>query len=127
MKYFCFCCFCTIFFQILIKIIIKFYNLFRNFIFVLIALFSTRPELNYIIYISPIMYIFLSIINIYKIKLFNLLLSLIIIFNIVNSFHFIKNHKFITEENIICSKENLKNKNFYWDRMRSDIFVNICQ
>ena len=105
----------------------KIFIIYFGILFVLIALFSTRPELNYIIYISPIMYIFLSIINIYKIKLFNLLLSLIIIFNIVNSFHFIKNHKFITEENIICSKENLKNKNFYWDRMRSDIFVNICQ
>ena len=124
---FLFLLFFYVFFSNFNKYNIKIFIIYLAILFILIAFFSTRPELNYIIYISPIMYIFLSTVINYKIKIFNLLVFLIIIFNTINSFYFIKNHKFITEENIICSEENLKNKNFYWDRMRSDIFVNICK
>ena len=108
----------------------KYIVVFVNYIFVLffiIAIFSTRPELNYTIYIVPIMYIFFGIINISNKKIFNSLIALIIIFNFANSFEIIKNHKLITEYESICDQTNLNKKNFFWDRMRSDIFINICK
>ncbi len=105
-------------------------KVFINYIFILffiIAIFSTRPQLNYTIYIAPIMYIFFGIINISNKKIFNTLISLIIIFNFVNSFEIIQNHKLITEYESICNQTSLNKKNFFWDRMRSDIFINICK
>ena len=73
------------------------------------------------------MYIFLGMISISNKKIFNSLISLIIIFNLVNSFDLLKQHKLITEYESICSQTNLAEKNFFWDRMRSDIFINICK
>ena len=105
-------------------------KVFLTYIFILffiIAIFSTRPELNYTIYIAPIMYIFLGMISISNIKFFNILISTIIIFNFINSFDIIQNHKLITEYESICDQTNLNKKNFFFDRMRSDIFVNICK
>ena len=105
-------------------------TIFIHYIFILffiIAIFSTRPQLNYTIYIAPIMYIFFGIINISNKNIFNTLISLIIIFNFVNSFEIIQNHKLITEYESICDQINLNKKNFFWDRMSSDIFINICK
>ena len=105
-------------------------KVFVNYIFILffiITIFSTRPQLNYTIYIVPIMYIFLGMISISNKKIFNSLISIIIIFNFVNSLDLIKNHKLITEHESICDQANLTKKNFFWDRMRSDIFINICK
>ena len=126
MKFFYFYYFCTFFLTVLRKNI----KVFVNYIFILffiIAIFSTRPELNYTIYIAPIMYIFLGMISIKNKKIFNSLISIIIIFNFVTSLDLVKSHKLITEHESICDQANLSKKNFFWDRMRSDIFINICK
>ncbi len=105
-------------------------NLF-NFIIMLtsiIAIFSVRPVLNYVIFIVPIIFIYFSgIFTCLKKNIINSMLIFLIIFNVFNSFSFIKINKHRNDLNYICSSEMLENKNFWMETMRKKVFLNLCK
>ena len=105
-------------------------NLF-NFIIILtsiIAIFSVRPILNYVIFIIPIIFIYFSGIFIcLKKNIINSILIFLIIFNVFNSFSFIKINKYRNDLNYICGSDMLEDKKFWMQTMRKKVFLNLCK
>lgn len=99
------------------------------FLIIIIFLFSVRPSKNYLIYFVPFIYIFFnySIMNI-KYKFFiNSLIILLIFINFTARLTFIKDNKFLNQEDIVCNEETLSNRNFFYDKMRIEILPFACK
>jgi hypothetical protein len=94
----------------------------------IVFIFSVRPSLNYMIYFIPIIYIYFAFL-INKVQTYKVAAAFIILLvtvNFYNNFYFINNHKYITDENRICSSEFLDQYAFFYDKMRLEIFPQAC-
>jgi hypothetical protein len=94
----------------------------------IVFIFSVRPSLNYMIYFIPIIYIYFAFL-INKVQAYKVAAAFIILLvtvNFYNNFYFINNHKYITDENRICSSEFLDQYAFFYDKMRLEIFPQAC-
>jgi hypothetical protein len=94
----------------------------------IVFIFSVRPSLNYMIYFIPIIYIYFTFL-INKVQTYKVSAAFIILLvtvNFYNNFYFINNHKYITDENRICSSEFLDQYAFFYDKMRLEIFPQAC-
>ena len=85
------------------------------FLLIIIFIFSQRPSLNYMIYFIPIIYIYFTfLINKFKhYKITVVFIVLLITSNFYNNANFINRHKFITNEDRICSNEFLNQYAFF--------------
>ena len=110
-------------------------KLFRNFLkftlslFFIIFIFSVRPQINYVIYFIPFIYLFFNYsFTMLKLKYFyNYSIILLILINLIIGMDFIKKQKFLSQEDYICNESNLNNSNYFYDRMRLEIFPFACK
>ena len=130
--------------EIFLLIIILFYFFIkkkdRQFIFFILCLilllsliFSFRPSKNYLIYISPLIFLCVSIFfKNNKITSINVsIFFLIFIFFLLNNINYFKKKKFLEHHEISCSAKNINNQFSYirwWhQRLDNDFFFKLCK
>ena len=98
-------------------------------LFVIIFVFSVRPQINYIIYFIPIIYLYFvfSIERIINYKIIIIVIILLTSFNIKYGFAFANKKKFLTDENRMCSPKFLNEYAFFYDKMRLELFPQACK
>ena len=102
---------------------------FIIFLFLVIFLFSVRPQKNYLIYFTPFIYLFFnySFISLKSRYFFKSLIILLILTNLFGGIKFNNKQKFLSQEDLICNEKALNSSAYFYDRMRLEIFPFACK
>lgn len=103
--------------------------LFYFFLIAIIFLFSVRPSKNYLIYFVPFIYFFFnySFNSVNQRFFFSFLVIILLFVNLMTGLKFISDQKFFSQVDLVCSKEFLNKKNFFYERMRLEILPLACK